>query len=455
MNAKITIALLSLALLAACGGPRPAALQGDVCHRIATEGHAPYPWPDILRSPVAMLQAATPAGAIDLLLPAEHNALRDRLARLYAGRARSREPVRILSVSAGGSWGAFSLGFLDGWGHNERDRRPVFDIVTGVSTGSMIAPIVFLDQPADNTCKASDACPTDLARLREKYRNLTDGQVLDKRSVLSLLSSSSLYDTAPLRREVEAIVTADLVVRIANERTAKGRSLIVMAVNLDSGMPTPFDLTDIAADVTKPADWRRRRIIDIIMASAAIPIAFPPVFIDGDMYVDGGTRKHAFILGNLVAAISGRPMGMPQAGLQRYVAAPAGPPIDLSIVVSGDMKVMPDCTGKQHLDLVRIVKRTATVSTDQLLRDSVELLLLNIGQSGANRARFIDASSLVSYPTPRPVAPTENLCPLPTDDDQLFNPRFQTCLDQRGYMLGQRDAIPWRTSPRITRKPVP
>ena len=71
-----------------------------------------------------------------------------------------------------------------------------------------------------------------------------------------------------------------------------GRFLLVLATNLDSGLPRIFDLGAIARD--KPAPDRIDRYIDALMASAAIPVAFPPVFIDGDMHVDGGARLALF-----------------------------------------------------------------------------------------------------------------------------------------------------------------
>lgn len=444
-NMRTAILLLSMAMLTACGGPRPAELRGDVCRSIATDGHAPYPWPDVLRSPNAMLAAAQRVGPIDIWLPAESSRFRDDLARRLAARARRDVPARVLAVSAGGAWGSFSLGFSAGWAENTTEPRPQFDVVTGVSTGAMIAPIVFLNDPAE------------LARLRDKYKGLTDPQVFTKRSFLSLLSSTSLYDTAPLRGEVEKIVTEDLVRRLAVEY-ARNRTLAVMAVNLDAGVPWPFDLTKVAADATKTSEERRRRIIDAIMASAAVPIAFPPVFIDGDMYVDGGARKHVFIVQTVVAAVMGKPAGDDGAGLKRYSVSFSGPPIDLTMIVSGDMKVMRDCVGDRQLDLLRMVDRTSIVVTDQTLRDSVELLLLQIGQSPANTARFIDASRLVNYPKVGDAALRQGPCEVPSDNDDQFNPTFQDCLDREGYNLGKLSPIPWKLpikGGRIMRAPNP
>ena len=52
-----------------------------------------------------------------------------------------------LALSGGGSNGAFGAGFLNGW--SATGRRPVFKIVTGVSTGALMAPFAFLGPQYD------------------------------------------------------------------------------------------------------------------------------------------------------------------------------------------------------------------------------------------------------------------------------------------------------------------
>jgi predicted patatin/cPLA2 family phospholipase len=422
-------------LLAACGQPRPDALKGEVCRSILADGYAPYSSTDI-KPDVLVRNAVSPAA--EVTVPTANRAFRDHLTSRYAGRAATGPRVKILAVSAGGAWGAFSAGFLDGWGRNPgADKRPQFDVVTGVSTGSMLAPIMFLGREPD------------IERLRAEYRELTNDKVFTRRSLFGLLSAPSIYDTTPLRRRVESIVDDAMVEDIAREHGK--RTLAVMAVNLDSGQPKIFDLTEIAARATPVAD-RRGRIINAIMASAAIPIGFPPVFIDGDMYVDGGVRSHAFIVQEVVAALSGNRPVATSGGLDVYRLSERGPALDLTIVVSGDMKVMRDCVGSGHLDLLSIAGRTATVMTDQLLRNSIELLLAQVGRRVQNHARYIDAADLVAYPRPgsNPSETPDGRCIVPVDGEDQFVPAFQTCLDTKAFALGQRPQIPWRITVRAS-----
>jgi predicted acylesterase/phospholipase RssA len=64
----------------------------------------------------------------------------------------SQKQVEMLSISGGGAGGAFAVGVLKAWSH--RGDRPVFDVVTGVSTGALIAPFAFLGSDYDDELAA-------------------------------------------------------------------------------------------------------------------------------------------------------------------------------------------------------------------------------------------------------------------------------------------------------------
>lgn len=51
-------------------------------------------------------------------------------------------PTAYLAISGGADNGAFTAGFLNGW--TKAETRPQFKLVTGVSTGALIAPFAFL-----------------------------------------------------------------------------------------------------------------------------------------------------------------------------------------------------------------------------------------------------------------------------------------------------------------------
>jgi predicted acylesterase/phospholipase RssA len=422
LRAVLPVSALGL-MIAACGQPRTVAQQGSVCQSMAIYGQLPEPYPDITprlaeeherqkarhfarRAGVAAA-SEPPAKPTPVLPGVKAQNFRAKI----AAQADAR-PQKILSVSAGGSWGSFSIGFLEGWGLNASEPRPKFDVVTGVSTGSMIAVAVFLDDAEV------------IAKVRELYANLQQSDVYTQRSVVTLLSSTSLYDTSPLRRRLSALLTDRIVEQLAAENGH--RTLAVMATNLDGGMPEVFDLTKIAADPALTPAQRHDMIVSALMASSAEPIVFPPEMIGGNLYVDGGVRLHVFFANEIQVAL-----------------VEQGHPIDLTVVVSGDMAVTRDCTGLNGLGLLSVVGRTASVAIDQLLRNSVEALMV-VGLQPGNSARMINAARLIDYgakelpPGTRPPGP----CKL---SDGLFDPVFETCLVQNGTKMGQAQPIKWDT----------
>ncbi|HEX4611469.1 MAG TPA: patatin-like phospholipase family protein [Urbifossiella sp.] len=96
----------------------------------------------------------TPAGQ---LAAAAERLRKDRQEKLAdqskkeGGQAVIRPSRNVLCLSGGGSFGAYSAGVLVGW--SERGDRPEFDVVTGISTGALIAPFAFLGPKYDSQLK--------------------------------------------------------------------------------------------------------------------------------------------------------------------------------------------------------------------------------------------------------------------------------------------------------------
>ena len=191
---------------------------------------------------------------------------------------------KFLSVSGGGSNGAFGAGLLVGW--TASGARPQFDIVTGISTGSLIAPFAFLGPAYDGS-------------LREAYTEVTGKDLYKKKGILSIVGSDSIADNTPLRRLVEKYVTDQLLADVAREH-GKGRRLLVGTTNIDAERPVIWDMGAIASS-GKPG--RKQLFRDILVASASIPGMFPPIRLnvvaDGkrydELHVDGGTSNQAFL----------------------------------------------------------------------------------------------------------------------------------------------------------------
>lgn len=194
----------------------------------------------------------------------------------YLERKRGHA-LNILSISGGGQNGAFGAGFLIGW--RESGRRPEFDIVGGVSTGALLATHALLGTPADD------------AKLEEMYTQITKEDIYADIGVFSILSGTdSLKDTAPLLALISKYVTAETLKRVAAAYD-ENRLLVVGTTNVDYGQTWVWNMSLIAK--AGDVDLYRK----VLLASASFPIVFPPVEIEGHLFVDGAARSNVVIAG--------------------------------------------------------------------------------------------------------------------------------------------------------------
>ncbi len=200
------------------------------------------------------------------------------------GKAEHPPPGAALAISGGGANGAFGAGLLCGW--TEKGDRPEFEIVTGISTGALIAPFAFLGPKYDHV-------------LREVYTTTSTSSILKKRGMLAALFSDALTDNRPLWKLMAKYVDQELLEAIAAEY-GKGRFLLIGTVNLDSRRSVVWNIGGIAASKHPKS---LELVHSILIASAAIPAAFPPVMIDvevdgkkyQEMHVDGGCLNEVFL----------------------------------------------------------------------------------------------------------------------------------------------------------------
>jgi predicted acylesterase/phospholipase RssA len=185
-------------------------------------------------------------------------------------------PENVLVLSGGGPDGAFGCGVLNGW-RLSPTKRPIFDVVTGVSTGALIAPFAFLGEERDDQL------------LRELYTHLRDDDV--HAGAFSAGSPVAVFDTTPLKQLIARHVTSETLDRIAAAHR-QGRRLYVATVDLDAGAVLIWPMSRIAAGSSPD---RLDRFRQILLAAAAIPVLFAPVRIDGDLHVDAGMRETVFL----------------------------------------------------------------------------------------------------------------------------------------------------------------
>ena len=194
------------------------------------------------------------------------------------------KPHNYLAISGGGANGAFGAGLLVGW--TATGERPEFSMVTGVSTGALTAPFAFLGPDYDD-------------EMKEVYTSTFTHDIATKRNVLDAAFGDSMTDTAPLKKLIAKYIDAEMIEAIAREHK-RGRRLFVGTVNLDAARSVIWNIGAIAA-----SDYPQKTelIRELLRASAAIPVAFPPVLISveaegkqyDEMHVDGGTGSQVFV----------------------------------------------------------------------------------------------------------------------------------------------------------------
>ncbi len=267
-----------------------------------------------LRTPYTELelQNALPMGipAVRTWADSPLSVLRVQLAQLPA--FKGARDFSILALSGGGEHGAFGAGLLSGW--SESGQRPIFNIVTGVSTGALMAPFAFLGSAYD-------------ARLKALYTDISFHSILSGSPVMGLFGEG-LYNTRPLQRMIARQIdqiTLDDVAAAYRE----GRRLFVVTTNLDAQRPVLWNMGSLAAS-GKPGALALFR--KVILASASVPGLFDPVFIDAEanghhfkeMHVDGGTALDVLAM----------PLRLAAAG---QLALTHGRPGQLYIVINNNL----------------------------------------------------------------------------------------------------------------------
>jgi predicted patatin/cPLA2 family phospholipase len=312
-------------------------------------------------------------------------------------RSQVRRELNLLAISGGSEDGAFGAGLLAGWG--DAGNRPAFDMVTGVSSGALIAPFVFLGREHD-------------AQLREIFTKYGRKDIFAY-NVPSLLQGSALVDDTPLFHLIAKYIDADFLREVARERS-KGRVLLIGTTNLDAQRPVLWDMGHIAAsDNPEALDLFRK----VLLASATLPGVFAPVRIKirvagkdyDELHVDGGVTRQVFIAPSILRLVSGR-SGRKVADRSR-----------LFVIRNG-----------------RIDARWESVSENVLSVTQRSLSTLIKNQSIGDLYRIYSIAKLNGIEF--------NLASIPADFDlqanEPFDQKYMTALFDRGHDMGSH-GYPW------------
>jgi predicted acylesterase/phospholipase RssA len=235
----------------------------------------------------------------------------------------------VLVISGGGDWGAFGAGVLKGWGRVKGElARPKFDVVTGVSTGALIAPFAFLgdDESYD--------------RIVQLYRRPQKDWAKSRGVLFFLPNNPSFYSLPGLEREVRTALDRPLLERIAAQ-DGNGRGLVVNTTNIDFGDMHAWNIVAEAkkALARNDPDWVHK----ILLASAGIPGIFPARDIGDYLYVDGA------ITGNIL--YGGRARSLPDLWEERHPAEPM-PKMRYWVIFNNQLRFPPQVTQGRWPDIM-------------------------------------------------------------------------------------------------------
>ncbi len=310
-----------------------------------------------------------------------------------------RTPRHVLVLSGGGANGAYTAGVLNGW--TASGSRPEFDVVTGISTGALIAPFAFLGSDHD-------------AELRQSYTSAKETDIFKRRWLPELLWADSLADSSPLRRKIASEITPEVLAGVAEAHRA-GRRLYVGTTDLDSKRLVVWDMGAIACreDSGKLGLFR-----DVLLASASVPGLLPPVDVEID--VDGKSYTELHVDGGVAAALFLQPEMVGVAPEQEVPNAPNDSHV--YVVVAGQLQ-LPRRAVKRRLTKV-VEESIGGVLQSQLEGDLLKTYLL---------ARFAGADFALTS-VPKDIAfESSPLSFDPVTMRQLFDAGYEHAATRQGW----------------------
>lgn len=198
----------------------------------------------------------------------------------------------VLVIGGGVSNSAYGIGLLKGW--LKEGTRPVFKMVTGYSSGSILATAMFAGKDYED-------------RLADLFTSISTKDVVKQRSSFALLFGDSVVSSVPLAKKINDIVDEALVARIAQEH-AKGRRLYVGTTDFDA---QGFVIWDMGALASQEGPDALKMFRKIILASCSFPAMLPPVYFQveaggrryDEMHVDGGVMGGVFYIHQLMEKV--------------------------------------------------------------------------------------------------------------------------------------------------------
>lgn len=312
-----------------------------------------------------------------------------------------------LALSGGGSHGAFGAGFLYGW--TQSGERPEFKLVSGISTGALIAPYAFLGEDYDED-------------LKKVFTTTSTDQIAEFLGIFNIFGGEAIASTGPMIKLLQEYVTGEMIDDVARVHDELGRRLYIATTNMDAQRIVVWNMGLIAKS-DHPGKYQLFR--DVMMASASIPVAFPPVYIKvesagktyDEMHADGGTISQVIFYGaTLDLKAAGRAMGF------EIEKRPVG---NLYIIRNGQLQPQPE-----HIErkLTAISARAINTMIKSAARSDL-FRIYAFSQREGSKFHYVDIPDDFEFTA-----------------DEPFDPEEMTRLFEIGKKMG-REHNTWQTVP--------
>lgn len=288
---------------------------------------------------------------------------------------KQRNQINLLIMSAGGQYVSFGAGFLQGW-HQNQKKPPSFNIITGVSAGSILAPVISAGQENKEVLEKLSI-----------FDGVESKDLITRNQTLFLPFSHSIYNVSKTEKKIKNNLGDQAVIKSLQKHFENNRFLFLGSVDINSGKFKVFDIGRFFSSENN-TEKRINCLKESMLASSAIPVAFPPRHINNNLYVDGGTRKHVFLANDETILdekiINSRSFPLILLNEIKTLASLNDKDIEANIylIINGDLTIQP--FEKIKVSMIDLLTRNMTIATDELLRQSTLETILFAEQKGIN-----------------------------------------------------------------------
>ncbi len=196
----------------------------------------------------------------------------------------SKQAKNVLVLSGGGQYAAYNAGLLVGW--SEQGTRPQFDVITGISSGAIVAVYTFMGKKCD-------------PQLQHFFTTTSNKDIFQYRPIRELIRSGALANPERLEKMITREISDEYIDALRQEHAA-GRRMYIGTMNVATRRIVIWDLGAIACSSRPDANIIIRKVL---LAAGSIPGLLPAVkldvVIDGKHYIeehcDGGAASQIFL----------------------------------------------------------------------------------------------------------------------------------------------------------------